>query len=130
MAAKSEFTTPLRTHERYIKALFTGLSQNQPQLRVVTAVVNEINIVALEFGDQCREVLVARSNTFKHLGFDAIGSQQILDGCGKAFTVLLFVVNNGQPLRFDVITDMRRRQAAPEDCPGRWCGKSAHIPFR
>ena len=98
-------THAFRAHELGLQAFLGGLTQQQAQLRVVAAVVDEVDVGLLELGDQRGEVLVAGVDAFEHGNLGAFAFQGLLDRGGDAFAVLLLVVNDGNGLRLDVVGD-------------------------
>ena len=77
--------------------------------RVITTVVNEVDILFLQTGDQRREIFLTRGNPVEEDNICAAFFQPVLNGTRQAFAVLLFVMNNGNALRFNRLEDVFRR---------------------
>ncbi|MNO60167.1 hypothetical protein D3C76_507710 [compost metagenome] len=99
-------THAFRAHELGFQAFFLSLAQDQAQLWVVAAVVDEVDVVLLELLDDRGEVLVTGVQAFEDGNLGAFAFQCLLDGGGDAFTVLLLVVQDGNDLRLDVVGDV------------------------
>ena len=94
-----------RAHEADIQALFLRLTQQQAQLWVIAAVVDEVDILLLELGDHRGEVLVASVDALEQANLDAFLLQGFLDRGRDPFAVLLLVVDDGNIFRLDGIGD-------------------------
>ena len=95
-----------RAHELGVQAFFFGLAQDQTQLRVVAAVVDEVDVGLLELGDDRGIVFFTGVDAFKDSNLDAFVFEGLFNGAGDAFTVLLFVVQYRNDLGLDVIRDV------------------------
>src|SRR5690606_30549763 len=107
-----------RAHELGVHVGLARLAQDQAQLRVVTAVVNEVDVGLFDFGDQRGEVFVTGGNAFEHGHFNAGVFQCVTNCSGDTFTVLLLVVHDRNTLGLlagDVVASDRTLHAVQAD---------------
>ncbi len=82
------------------------LAQHLAHFRVVTAVVNEVDILFLQTGDQRGEVFLTGGNAVEEDDVCAAFFQAVLNGARQAFAVLLLVMNDGNTLWLNRVSRM------------------------
>src|SRR5690606_38675420 len=98
-------TNALWAHEAHVQALFTGLAQQQAHLRVIAAVVDEVDAFTTGLGNRRGEVLVTGVDALEQANLDVLAFQYLLDRSGDAFAVLLLVVDDRDVAGLDVVGD-------------------------
>ncbi len=91
----------LPAHKLSFQANGTGLAQHSAHFRVVTAVVNEVDVFFFQAGDQRGEIFPG-GNTVEEDDVGVSRFQPVLDRTRQPFAILLFVVNDGDALGFTV----------------------------
>ena len=74
------------------------MAQHLPHFRVVTAVVNEVDVFFFQAGDQRGEIFLPGGNTVEEDDVGVSRFQPVLHRTRQPFAILLFVVNDGDAL--------------------------------
>ena len=95
-----------------LEALVAHLSHDQPGFLVITAVIDDIDIVELELGNERGEILVALVEGLVELFFHAGGIERLLHLVGEAFAVRRLVVDDGDVFAVKVFRQIVGGEAA------------------
>ena len=93
-------------HQYGLQALIAHLAHDQAGFLMITADVDEIDIVALQARDDRVKILVALVVGFEHLFGKAGLVERLLGFVGEAFAVGGLVVENGDVLAFEIFHDV------------------------
>ena len=99
-------------HQDRLQSLIAHLPHDQAGFLVIAAVIDDIDVVELELGDERGEILVALIVGLVELLLHARGVERLLHLVGEAFAVGRLVVDDGDVLVLEILRQIAGGKAA------------------